>query len=162
MFIRTDNVFYPGSTKMKKNMVYVLYKCIGYGEKTERRSGSDHIENPHEVDTKYCFFLHQVLSLLRGTEGSTGISNMSSLRVIQTELKEMLADPTPRGLTNNVWGQHSTWIDMHSVLCLPSFLFVILLVIKWEGKLLLVDDWESGYSRVKIMLLLDMSSLILL
>lgn len=49
-------------------MVYNLYKYIGYGEETEKKTGSDHIENYHEGDLKYCFFLHQVLSLLRGTE----------------------------------------------------------------------------------------------
>lgn len=37
IFIRTDNVLYPGSTKMKKNMVCVLYKFIDYGEKTEKK-----------------------------------------------------------------------------------------------------------------------------
>lgn len=88
---------------MKKNMVCVLYKFIDYGEKTEKKkSGNDHIENHHEMDEKYCFFLHQVLSLLRDKERSTWISNMSSLIVIQAGLKEMIADPSPRGLTNNV------------------------------------------------------------
>lgn len=37
-------------------------------QKRQKKTGSDHIENHYERDMKYCCFLHQVLSLLRGTE----------------------------------------------------------------------------------------------
>lgn len=36
IFTEPDNVLFPGNTKMKKNVVYVLNNFIGYGEETEK------------------------------------------------------------------------------------------------------------------------------